>query len=63
MNINTGAVRPLTIDSKLGPDEVEVFGTFDQIEELSRRVKLGNAEIERRKKRSKIQKASRKDNR
>lgn len=63
MNINTGQYRPVTSPDDMRENEVFVSGSLEQIEELSRRLKLGAAEVERRKARRKIQKGSRKQNR
>jgi len=44
-------------------DEAIVLGKLEQIEALSRRVKLGEAELQKRKRRRSQQKASRRANR
>lgn len=44
-------------------NELLLVGTEQQIEDLSRRVKLGNAELDRRARRRKQQRQSRKQNR
>lgn len=60
---SNGAYRPVDGPDQLMAGEVLVSGDPFAVEELSRRVKLGDAEIERRKKRRKIQKTSRRHNR
>lgn len=67
MNVTTGTVH-LSIEDAIKAGEsredlVEVFGTWDQVNELSRRVKLGEKELAKREARKAIQKESRRKNR
>lgn len=64
MNIETGDFRQIDpLIESLRDGEVMVWGTDEEMVELSRRVRLGAAELDKRKKRRKAQKQSRKLNR
>lgn len=67
MNINTGQVylsKAEALEAGEDPrDIVEILASLDQVEELSRRVKLGEKELAKREARKAMQRESRRQNR
>lgn len=58
-----GIYREVKSPEEIRLGEVFISGSLEDVEEISRRVKLGAAELERRKSRRKTQRSSRKKNR
>lgn len=64
MDPQTGVFREIAeAELQAALDDGQIVGRLDAIEQASRRIQLGEAELERRKARRKQQKASRKLNR